>query len=325
VIGEGQKSSVSARSLLGPEFVPLALRIVTGKKGLFRPILSPRVQKPGIAFAGYWEYVKEGRLQILGASEVEFLRRLPPRVRVARIRKVCSLPVPAFVTTKGIPPPSEIITACRAAEIPLFRSPATSSEVIARLTTTLGEVLAPQAAVHGVLCDVAGVGVLLLGDSGIGKSECGLDLVTRGHRLVADDLVQIKRYADGSLIGRSSTLIQHHMELRGIGIINIQTMFGVAATRGACPIDLIVQLEKWDPAKPYDRIGLSEESHSILGAERPLIRMPVASGRNLSILVEIAVRNHLLKAQGFHAAREFAERIDLEIARGRRAEHRRSG
>jgi HPr kinase/phosphorylase len=198
-----------------------------------------------------------------------------------------------------------------------------SSEVITRLTFGLEELLAPQISVHGVLCDVAGVGVLLLGESGIGKSECALDLVTRGNRLVADDLVLIKRYADGSLLGRASELVQHHMELRGIGIINVQTLFGVAATRDSMTVDICIQLEKWDPQKAYDRIGLTEEVHDILGTELPLVRVPVASGRNLAILIEIAARNHLLKAHGYHAAREFAERIDQEIARRRDAAHRR--
>lgn len=314
---------VSARSLLGPEFVPLSLRLAAGKRGLSRPILSPRVQKPGIAFAGYWEYIKEGRIQVLGESEVEFLRRLPARVRRSRIRRVCELPIPAFVTTKGITPPAEVLAFCRIWQIPLFRSPALSSDVVTRLTFGLEEMLAPQVSVHGVLMDVAGVGVLLVGDSGIGKSECALDLVTRGNRLVADDIVHIKRYADGSLLGRASELIQHHMELRGIGIINVQTMFGVAATRDAMTVDLVVQLEKWSPEKPYDRVGLAEDVHDILGSERPLIRMPVASGRNLAILVEIAARNHLLKVHGYHAAREFAERIDQEIARRREQANRR--
>lgn len=321
VAGAGEellhRPDVSARSLMGDPFTDLRLRLVTGREGLSRPVLSPRVQKPGIAFAGHIEYVKEGRIQILGESEVAFLDSLPAKVRGARVRKVCALPVPAFVTTKGIAPPSEVVEACRREKVPLFRSPAMSSDVITRLTFGLEEMLAPQVSVHGVLCDVSGVGVLLVGESGIGKSECALDLVTRGNRLVADDLVHIRRYADGSLLGRASELIQHHMELRGIGIINVQTLFGVAATRDAMTVDLVIRLEKWEADKPYDRIGLADEAFDILGSERPLIRMPVASGRNLAILVEIAARNHLLKTHGYHAAREFAERIDQEIARRR--------
>jgi len=319
-IGTPEHPAVSARALLGPEFATLDLELVGGRKGLTRRITSPRVQKPGIALAGYWAYIKEGRVQILGESEVEFLKGLPARTRSARMKKICSLPIAAFVTTKGIQPPPEVVSACREQDIPLFLSPVVSSEVITRLTFGLEELLAPQISIHGVLADVAGVGVLLLGDSGIGKSECALDLVTRGNRLVADDLVLIKRYADGSLLGRASELIQHHMELRGIGIINVQTLFGVAATRDTMPIELVIQLEKWDERKPYDRLGLSGESFNLIGSERPMIRIPVASGRNLAILIEIAARNHLLKIHGYHAAREFAERIDLEIARRRENE-----
>jgi HPr kinase/phosphorylase len=186
---------------------------------------------------------------------------------------------------------------------------------ITRITYFLEEAMAPRVTMHSGLLDVYGIGVLLVGDSGIGKSECALDLVYRGHRLIADDMVVVRRHPNDVLLGYSNDLLRHHMELRGIGIIDIKDLFGVASTRDVKPIDLVVRLEKWVEGTEYDRLGIAGETFELLGVSKPYVRLPVASGRNLALLVEIAARNHLMKLQGYDSAREFTRRIDEQIAR----------
>jgi HPr kinase/phosphorylase len=314
--GVNQEDFVQApvRILLSPDVEDLHLKLIVGDDGLDRIILRPRVQKPGLAFAGYYEYIKPGRVQIIGESEIKYLDSLPARLREKRIRDVLSLEVSCFVVTKGIPPLQEFVKECEKHSVPLFSTPALSSVAITRLTYFLEESMAPRISLHAGLLDVYGIGVLLIGDSGVGKSECALDLIARGHRLVADDLVVIKRHPNEVLIGYSSEILPHHMELRGIGIINIKDLFGVASTRNVKPIDLVVKLEAWAEGKEYDRLGLGGETYDCLGVIKQLIRLPVASGRNLALLVEIAARNHLLKLQGYHSAEEFTRRLDQRLA-----------
>lgn len=301
--------------LLSSELEELELHLVTGGDGLDRSILRPRVQKPGLAFAGYYEYIKPGRVQIIGESETKYLQSLPARIREKRVRDVAALDVSCFVVTKGIVPLSEFRKECEHRSVPLFTTPRVSSETINRITWYLEEQMAPSVTVHSGLLDIFGIGTLLIGDSGVGKSECALDLIYRGHRLIADDTVLIRRHPNDILLGYSSDLLKHHMELRGIGIINIKDMFGVASTRESKPIDIVVKLEQWRDGTDYDRLGLSGEWFECLGVRKPLVRLPVASGRNLAILVEIATRNHLLKLQGYHSAEAFVKSIDAEISR----------
>ncbi len=305
----------TVRSLLSPELDDLSLKLVTGDDGLDRVIARPRVQKPGLAFAGYYEYVKPWRVQIIGESETKYLQSQPPRLREKRVRDVAALDVSCFIVTKGITPLDEFRTECEKRSVPLFSTPAMSSTSITRTTYFLEETMAPRITMHSGLLDVYGIGVLLLGDSGIGKSECALDLVYRGHRLIADDMVVIRRHPNDVLLGYSSDLLRHHMELRGIGIIDIKDLFGVASTRDVKPIDLVVKLEKWIEGTEYDRLGIPGEPYELLGVGKPYVRLPVASGRNLALLVEIAARNHLMKLQGYDSARAFTQRIDDEIAR----------
>ncbi|HUP46697.1 MAG TPA: HPr(Ser) kinase/phosphatase, partial [Thermoanaerobaculia bacterium] len=286
-----------------------------GDDGLDRVIARPRVQKPGLAFAGYYEYIKPWRVQIIGESETKYLQSLPPRLREKRVRDVAGLDVSCFVVTKGIIPLEELRIECEKRSVPLFSTTALSSVTITRITYHLEESMAPRITMHSGLLDVYGIGVLLLGDSGIGKSECALDLVYRGHRLIADDMVVIRRHPNDVLLGHSNDLLRHHMELRGIGIIDIKDLFGVASTRDVKPIDLVVKLEKWIEGTEYDRLGIAGEQYEMLGVSKPYVRLPVASGRNLALLVEIAARNHLMKLQGYDSAREFTRRIDEQIAR----------
>lgn len=307
--------TTNARILLAPELADLALQIVTGGDGLDREILRPRVQKPGLAFAGYYEYIKRGRVQIIGESETKYLQSLPARLREKRVRDVVALDVSCFVVTKGIVPLHEFKVECEKRSVPLFTTPALSSQTIHRITYYLEDSMAPRVTLHAGLIDIFGIGVLLTGDSGIGKSECALDLVYRGHRLIADDMVVVRRHPNDVLLGYSSDLLRHHMELRGIGIIDIKDLFGVASTRATKPIDLIVKLERWVEGTEYDRLGLTGETYECLGVTKPYIRLPVVAARNLALLVEIAARNHLMKLQGYHSAEIFAKRIDDHIAR----------
>jgi len=301
-------------TLVSDELDDLELEILTGADGLDRIILRPRVQKPGLAFAGYYEYIKPGRVQIIGESETKYLQSLPARLREKRVRDVVSLDVSCFIVTKGIQPLAEFVSECEKHSVPLFSTPALSSHTINRVSYFLEESMAPSVTLHSGLLDVYGIGVLLLGDSGIGKSECALDLIYRGHRLIADDMVIVKRHPNEVLLGHSNDLLRHHMELRGIGIINVKDLFGVSATRDLKPIDLVVRLEKWVEGTEYDRLGISGEVYECLGVEKPYVRLPVASGRNLALLVEIAARNHLMKLQGYHSAEEFVKSIDERIA-----------
>jgi HPr kinase/phosphorylase len=307
--------ALTAEILRTPALADLELRIVTGEAGFGRAISWGRIQRPGLALAGFIPYIKPGRIQILGESELNYLDTMPVEVRRERFEAICALPVAAFVITKGQKPPDDIVRECRRREIPLLVSDRTTSVIIQSITRVLEDELAPATTLHGVLVDVYGMGVLLLGESGIGKSECALDLVHRGHRLVADDAVEIRRYPNGALVGRAAEMIRYHMELRGIGIINIKHLFGVSAVRTSKSIELVIELQRWDPTKKYDRLGLDGETYAILERERPLLRLPVASGRNLALLIEIAARNELLKSQGYDAAKEFAHRVDEEIAR----------
>jgi HPr kinase/phosphorylase len=315
---EPERRTATVAELFSPELEDLHLSLVAGREGLDRPILWTRIQRPGLALAGFLPFIKPGRVQVVGETELTYLETLSAAERGSRLAAIASLPVAAFVLTKGHKPPTALVAECRRNKIPLFTSPETTSRVIEGIIRLLEDRLAPVVTLHGVLVDVFGMGVLLQGESGIGKSECALDLIERGHRLVADDVVQIKRYPSGLLVGQSTDLIRYHMELRGIGIINIKHLFGVSAVRGAKSIEIVIQLERWNPAQQYDRLGLDGEVTEILGATRPLIRVPVASGRPLSILVEIAARNALLKRQGYDAAREFAQRVDEEIDRNRK-------
>lgn len=299
------------------ELRELELRVLTGSESLDNAIVHPRVQKPGLAFAGYYPYIKAGRVQIVGESEVAYLATLSEEERSERFDHIIELPVPVFVVTKGQDAPDGLLQRCAEHGIPILGSTALSSTVIKRLSWFLEEHLVPSTFVHGVFLEIHGMGVLLIGESGVGKSECALDLITRGHSLVADDRVSIKRYPSEDLVGYCEEGLRHHMELRGLGIINVQDLFGLAAVRERKGLDLVVELEHWREGYPYDRLGLDETIYEILGVPVPYIKMPVALGRNVSILVEIAARNHVLKMQGHHSAREFTRKLQEQMERDR--------
>ena len=272
-----------------------------------------------MAFAGYYPYIKPGRVQIIGESETAYLATVALEERHRRFEHIVELPIPVFVITKGIEPFETFLALCREKRIPILGSPSLSSLVIKRISIYLEDHLVPVTRVHAVLIDIYGLGVLLIGKSGVGKSESALDLITRGHSLVADDRVTIRRYPSGDLIGYCEEPVKHHMELRGLGIINVKDLFGLAAVRDRKTIDLVIELEPWEEGRAYDRLGLDETVYTILDTPIPYIRMPVATGRNVANLVEIAARNHVLKLQGHHSARQFAMQLEAELERKRQS------
>ena len=306
---------VTVSTLLGshPEAFGLPLELLAGAAGLDRGITSPHIQKTGLALAGFHEYLRPGRVLIFGESEIRYLKRLDTAARIASLRLALTLDFPCVVITGGFVPPAELMVEAEHARLPLIRTPIATPTAIAKLSSILEDSLADRTMMHAVLMDVLGLGVLIAGESGIGKSECALDLIVRGHRLVADDTVEVRRRQETILIGMCPELTRHHMELRGLGVINVKDLFGIASTRSSKRIEVVVQLERWAPTREYERLGLDDVFYEILGLRVPLIRMPVAPGRNIAILVEVAARNQLLRSRGHHAARALAERLDQTL------------
>jgi HPr kinase/phosphorylase len=308
--------TLTVRSLLD-EGSGLRLTLVAGESGLSRQITIHRIQKPGLALAGFVRQVHPERVQILGATEIAYLETLSPEQARHSVQSFFSLNPACVVVTKDLEPTPLLCETADRVGVPLMRTSLVSSVAIDQIQKYLELQLAPTASIHAVLMDVLGIGVLLLGKSGIGKSEAALDLIMRGHRLVADDLVEVRRTSGNLLVGWASELIKHHMEVRGLGIINIKDMFGVAAVRDEKRIELVLELIRWDQSESHDRLGLDEMVYPILEVQVPLLRIPVSPGRNVSSLIEVAARNRLLQVRGHHSAREFQERLDRALADAR--------
>jgi len=306
--------SIRVSALIADKQFDLRLELLAGESGADRKIVSARIQKPGLALAGFTEHIHKDRLQVFGNTELSYLATLPSADQRARVQSLFRLPISCLVVTKNLTVPDMIIREANDAQVALLRSSHLSSAFIDNVEQFLQEALTASTSVHGVLIDVIGVGILILGKSGIGKSELALDLVTRGHRLVADDIVDLKRKAGGSVYGSGSEIIQHHMEVRGIGIINIKDLFGVSAVRDRKKVETVIELVEWDDHADYDRLGIDERTFSVLDVQVPLLVIPVRPGRNLGTIVEVAARNHLLKLQGHHSALEFQEKLSKQIA-----------
>ncbi len=287
----------------------LGLTLVAGQKGLKKRIAHSQVQKMGLALTGFTRYTNPDRLQVLGKTEMSYLSSLPGDLQEKIVRQICSLGLSCLVVTRNLEIPESLLREADDKGIPLFRTTLNSTEFIDRVTKFLEEKLASTHSLHGVLMDVFGVGILILGKSGIGKSECALDLILRGHRLVADDMVSIQRRSPTTLIGSGFEVIQHHMEVRGLGIINIRSLFGVEAIREKKKIELVLELVEWDTQQEYDRLGFEEEKYTILGVDLPMLRIPVTPARNLTTIIEVAARNHLLKVMGYDSALEFEKKL----------------
>jgi HPr kinase/phosphorylase len=295
---------------------PLAdLTLRAGATGLDRRIAQVSLQKTGLALTGLPHYLEDGRVLLFGRSEVQYLAGLDADERRRRLQDVLRPGLPCIVVTAGLPVDATLAEQADARGVPVLVTEVLTSEALVALTGVLEEGLAPMTMLHGVLIDILGLGVLLLGESGIGKSECALDLVVRGHRLVADDAVEITRRG-AVLIGTSPTLTRHHMEVRGLGIMNVQDLFGVASTRHRMQVEFIVRLVRWDSHTEYERLGLDEQTEPLLGLPVPVVTLPVGPGRNIGILVEVAARRHLLLARGVSAAQRLAARLDAELQAG---------
>ena len=297
----------------------LDLELLAGADGVDRRITIPHTQKTGLALSGFDAYLRGGRVLIFGESEIRYLDTLPPETRGRVLERVLSRDLPCVVVTDGHMPPPEAIGEANRARVPMLRTRVATPEAMARLSALLDTYLAARGVVHGVLMDILGLGVLVIGESGIGKSECALDLVVRGHRLVADDAVELRCRAQSFIIGSCPELTRHHMEIRGLGVINVQDLFGVASTRTSKRVELVVQLERWEPGREYDRLGLDDKFYETLDVRIPMIRMPVAPGRNVAILVEVAARNQLLRSRGHHAARRLVDRLNQQLEPAPRA------
>jgi len=307
--------TVVAQQLLSPE-IRLDLRVVAGAVGLTRVIAVPRIQKPGLALTGWDEQLHDNRLQVLGGTEIDYLAAIGPDARARGIATVLASHPAAVVVTRGLAPPAELVRGCDHDGVPLLVSSLVTAELIVRVTGWLHDQMAPATSIHGVLLDVLGIGILLLGKSGIGKSETALDLVVRGHRLVADDIVYIQQKA-GYVFGSGSGIIRHHMEIRGLGIINIKDLFGIAAVRETKKVELVVELVEWDAEEEYDRLGLEERLYHVLEVSVPMVRLPVRPGRSIATIIEVAARDQLLKLQGHNSAREFQDKLNRAIAEAR--------
>lgn len=310
---------ISVRAFFEHVKSPLLAVLRAGERGLDeRQIRSSRIQKPGLALAGFLDFVHTDRVQVLGQTELTYLSTLSPDGRRVAVRGLLGLGVACILVTKSQEAPLELVEECEEADTPLFVSELASAEAIHRCSNYLDDLLTPRTSVHGVLVDVDGVGILMTGISGIGKSETALDLVLRGHRLVADDVVEVRRRGE-DLVGQASELIQNLIEIRGLGILNVSELYGVAATRLHKRIELHVELEEWRSDRNYDRLGLDHRTYDILGVRLKSILLPIRPGRNVAALVEVAARNLLLEMRGHSAPRQLKQRIDRELSRQRRS------
>ena len=269
------------------------------------------VNRPGLQLAGFFNYFDNTRIQIFGRSEVEYLEQMPKEDRLNSIKTFFSKKPIMVIFTRSIEPDENIMTLAKEYEVPILCTDAPTSNFASSLNAFLNLELAPRVTRHGVLVEVYGEGVLLIGDSGVGKSETAIELVKRGHRLIADDAVEIRRVSDKTLVGTSPENIRHFLELRGIGIINVRKIFGIGAVKISEKIDMIINLEQWSQSKVYDRMGMDEETTDILGLTIPSVTIPIKPGRNLAIIIEVAAMNNRQKRMGYNAAHELLERLGM--------------
>lgn len=310
-------TALKVEQLLTDPSFELGLVIVAGRAGIARRITVPRIQKPGLALTGFTEQLHPERVQVLGKAEIGYLAAQTEATRRTGLDNLIALNPACLVITRGLAAPPHLVTICEERGVALLTTPLSSSLFVERITKYLEQELAAATSVHGVLMDVLGVGILLLGKSGIGKSEAALDLVMRGHRLVADDIVDVKLRPPDTIFGSGSEIIKHHMEIRGLGIINIKDLFGVAAVRDTKKIELVMELVEWTDGEEYERLGVDDDRYSLLGIDVPHVRVPVRPGRSISSIIEVAARNQLLKFQGHFSARDFQDRLNRAIAEAR--------
>ncbi len=274
-------------------------------------INSAEVNRPGLELAGYLDYFDKTRIQIMGKTEISYIEMLTAEQRCACLDALFSRKPPVVIVSRSLNIPNEMMTAAKKYRVPLYRTKEGTSEFLSNLISLLNVELAPRVTRHGVLVEVYGEGILLLGESGVGKSETAIELVKRGHRLIADDAVEIRRVSNRSLVGSSPENIRHFLELRGVGIINARRLFGMGAVKVTEKIDTVIQLEQWDQNKVYDRMGIENNFTEILGIQVPSLTIPVKPGRNLAIIIEVAAMNNRQKKMGYNAAQELLTKLGM--------------
>ncbi|NLI79445.1 MAG: HPr(Ser) kinase/phosphatase [Candidatus Riflebacteria bacterium] len=293
------------------------LTLIAGQPGLDRKIISAEVHRPGLELAGFFEHFGYERIIVLGRTELAYLGEQTPETRKVRLRQLLFFNIPCIIVTDDLLVLDELIDLCNQKGIPVLRTAQRAGEFIYQLSRYLHNRFAPRKSVHGVFVEVYGVGILIMGPSGVGKSECALELIKRGHRLVADDAVQLTKISDHKIVGSPDEMIKHHMEIRGLGIIDIQSLFGISATADEKPVELVVHFEKWDDNKEYDRLGILQKTVKFLKVEIPITTIPVREGRNLAVVVETAAMNFYLKRMGITSAENFARSLQNKMLKGR--------
>jgi len=289
--------------------VDLELRLITGKGGLVREIESVDINRPGLTLAGFYDFFAYDRIQIFGLGEAAYMRQLPPHEKKRVYEKFFSYDVLCCIFTHNEEPDQLFIELAESKNVPVLVTTRSTTRFVSIFTHLIDEVFSPSVTLHGTLVAVYGIGILILGKSGVGKSECALELIERGHRLVADDMVEIKKVDETLLMGSGSPILKHHMEIRGLGIINVRDIFGIGSVRNRKRIELVVLLEEWDSSKEYDRLGMEEMMYNILDLEVPFLTIPVRPGRNIPIIMETAALNQRLKKMGVFSARELDDKI----------------
>lgn len=302
-----RKGSIAVARLL--DHFTKDFQVISGYQGIGRKVYISDVNRPGLALSGYLDYFASDRVQILGNTEIHYMERLPTSQLEYRLENMFSFEIPAFLLSRNLKPTNLFLDMCNRQGIPVLSSPLSTDELISRIIIFLAEEFAPETEMHATAVDCYGVGVMMVGPPGIGKSEVALELVERGHLLVADDLVALKRIGEDSLLAMANKQIEHCMEIRGVGIIDIKSVFGVGRVTNSKPIALVVELQEWEEGMDYDRTGLDEEYQEILGVQVPYLLIPVRPGRNIAIIVEVAALNHRLKELGVHPAEILNQRI----------------
>lgn len=292
----------------------LKVQIIGGENGVGRTMAIPDINRPGLALAGYLDFFAFDRVQVMGLTEVNYMKQLDEATLRERLERIFKYEIPCFIITRGLTPCDEFIEQANRASVPVLRSLLTTTKVVSKIIVFLDNQFSPETSLHGVLVDVYGLGVMIMGRAGVGKSECALELIERGHRLVADDVVFIRRRGDRFLYGEGSSLLRHHMEIRGLGIFDVKNIFGVGAIRNTKRIHFIVELEDWDASKEYDRVGITEDSYTVLEVKLPKITVPVRPGRNIAIIAEVAALNHRLREMGFDSDKLLSERLTQAFA-----------
>ena len=300
---------ITVQRLFEDRHETLQLEVLTSDIGLERLVLDPDLSSPGLALAGYTERFSSDRIQVFGETEITYLEDLTPEERRDRIKGIFGFGIPVAFVTKALSVPEELLEVAAECSVPILRSGLSTKEFYRRIKPYLDAIFAPHTNLHGSLADVYGVGLLFVGESGVGKSECVLDLVERGHRLVADDHVIVSRRGPDILLGQGHQLQAHHMEIRGLGVIDIRTLFGIHATRQQKRIEVMVRLERWDEDKVYTRTGLDSTEVDVLGIKVPRVTIPLNPGKNITVISEVVAMNHLLKYAGIDSAGAFNQRL----------------